>query len=148
FRNCKAKTAFWLSMVIFIIAPVLNWYVTSIAGPGNVKIIASYFYLYKSHSLLNVLWFGLIGSFKGMVLNLHFAVVINAVMLGCFLLGFAAHKSNFFCDLLANKKSVIKIWTSCLIGFFVLEGTDLFFPISPNIKKYYNIDYLIIIITM
>ena len=148
FRNCRAKTAFWIGIGIFIVVPAINPIIISIAGHTGIKIFARYAYLYKSHSLLNVLWFGLIASLKIMVLNLHIAVIINLMMLGCFLLGLAAHKAAFFSNLAANKKTIIKTWIACLIILVITLILNLIFTMPAAVKKYYNPDNWVVLITM
>ena len=149
FRNCRAKTAFWTAIGIFIIVPAINPIIVSIAGHSSgIKLFARYAYLYKSHSLLNVLWFGLVASLKIMVLNIHIAVIVNSIMLGCFLLGLAAHKANFFSNLAANKKVVIKTWTACLIILVITLILNLLFTMPAPVKKYYDPNNWVVLITM
>lgn len=148
FRNCKAKTALWIGIALYIIVPVINWYIVSIAGHEGMGVMTQYKYLFSSHSLFDVIKFNLIVSLRGMLLNIHLLTIINAVMLGCFLIGMAAHKSGFFVHLKKNKKLLIRIWTFCLVLMLVLQGLHYLAKLPAAWEKYYSFNYFTFLSTM
>jgi len=65
FSRCSVKTSPYISAALFLATPVINAIVVHLAGNLDITILKPYLPLYESHSLLNVLWFGLISTWKG-----------------------------------------------------------------------------------
>jgi len=118
FRNCSAKTAFYISLALIIANPVLTAFIFTLRING-MALAAPYFPLYQSHNLLDIFKSGLMGTYKFELLNPFYSVVCHEVILLCFLLGLAAQKINFFGRLNENRKYIKRIfWIS--LGFTLL----------------------------
>jgi uncharacterized protein len=148
FNWCSVKTSLYISAALFLATPVINAIVVHLAGNLDITILKPYLPLYESHSLLNVLWFGLISTWKGQVTNLNLGVTIHTVMFCCFLLGQAAQKSGFFNKIQANKSIIKKIWAIC--GVLIIVDTTLVLTIKKvaDIQDYLNLDYWSVMVIM
>jgi uncharacterized protein len=149
FNRSSAKTAFRLSIVLLIIIPFVAAYVRIHTGP-YVDSLAPYYHLYKNHNIIDVLWFGLTGTWHDEVISLNYAITVHIVMLCCFFLGLAAQKFNFFGNILTNKKHIKRIfWISLIISTLLLISAIL-----TNGKKYeafyahFSTRYLLVLSTM
>jgi len=112
--------------------------------------LAPYYSLYQGHNPLNVLWFGLIGTWHDEVISPVYAITIHVIMLCCFFLGLAAQKFNFFGNLLTNKKYIKRIfWISLIVSVLIFASAIL-----TNDKKYdafysyFSTRYLLVLSTM
>ena len=149
FHRSSAKTAFRLSIGLLIITPFVAAYVRTHIGP-YIDSLAPYYHLYKSHNIINVLWFGLTGTWHDEVISLNYTITVHIVMLCCFFLGLAAQKMNFFGDILTNKKHIKRIfWISLIVSVGLLT-----FSFLVNGKKYdafyshFSMRYLLVLSTM
>jgi len=149
FWRCSARVAFYISVALFLITPAVAAYVFSLGLPGGMKLIEPYFPLYNSHNPLNVLWFGLVATYKYEILSLNYLITVHFIMLSMFFLGLAAQKINFFNRIRENKKYVKRIFwislatTLIFIGLFILTNIKKW-----NWMKYYQPFFFIIIGTM
>lgn len=149
FHRSSAKTAFRLSIGMLILVPFVAAYVRVHSGPYINQLIP-YYHLYQGHNLLNVLWFGLIGTWHDQVLNPTYAITVHIVMLCCFFLGLAAQKKNFFGEILTNKKYIKRIFLISLVTAILLLTSS----ILTSDKKYeafyahFSTRYLFILSTM
>jgi uncharacterized protein len=114
-----------------------------------MDLLKPYFYLFESSNPLNVLWFGLYGTYLYEVLNPNYLITVHVIMLSCFFFGMAAQKSGFLARIHENKKYVKRIfWISLAV---VLTMIALFI-VTEKLKwswtKYYNPFYFIILATM
>ena len=150
FHRCSAKTALYLCVALFLITPAISSYINSIDTSNSLKTLALYLPLYTSHNLLNVLWFGLVGTWYEQVIGLNYLVTVHIVMFACFLLGLAAQKVNFFGRLVENKDVIKKIFWYSLVAIIVLIGIIALLGKPPHnlAVKYYNFSYWIIIAFM
>jgi uncharacterized protein len=149
FWRCSAKVAFLISVALFFVTPAVAAYVNGLGLSGGMKLMEPYFPLYNSHNPFEVLWFGLISSYKYEILSLNYLVTVHVIMLSLFFLGLAAQKINFFNRIVENKKYIKRIfWISLvtvllLIGLFILSSAKKW-----NWMKYYQPFFFIIIGTM
>jgi len=149
FHRSSAKTAFRLSIGLLVIIPFVAAYVRTHTGP-YIDSLIPYYHLYKSHNIINVLWFGLTGTWHDEVISLNYAITVHIVMLCCFFLGLAAQKSNIFGNILMNKKHIKRIfWISLIVSVGLLT-----FSFLVDGKKYdafyahFSIRYLLVLATM
>jgi uncharacterized protein len=149
FHRSSAKTAFRLSIGLLILLPFVAAYVRVHSGP-YINQLAPYYHLYQGHNPLNVLWFGLTGTWHDEVISLNYAISVHIAMLCCSFLGLAAQKFNFFGDILTNKKHIKRIfWISLIVSILVLISAIL-----TSGKKYeefyahFSTRYLLVLSTM
>jgi len=150
FNRCSAKTAFRLSVALLVITPFVDAYVSSMGNGVYADPLLPYYPLYKSHSLLNTLWFGIVGTIHGEVLNLVYLVTVHLVMFCCFLLGLAAQKFDFFGNLRLNKKIVKRIFWISLAVVLSLYAF-LFSTTGKQFNIFYNsvhLHFLVVLSTM
>jgi uncharacterized protein len=147
--NFRAKTTFIIGLILIALAPAVQSYVSSLGIKGGLDLMTGDYPLFESHNPLKVLWFGWLGTYKYEFLSPQYYITCHVVMMGCFLLGVAAHKSSFFIRLKENKKYLKWIfWCSLafallLVGLFITA--DHF---KWNLNKYYNPGYLFILSEM
>ncbi|MCO5945535.1 DUF418 domain-containing protein [Mucilaginibacter flavidus] len=148
FSRCSAKKSLYISAALFLVTPVINGIVVSLAGNLDIGILSPYLPLYKSHSLLNVLWFGLIGTWKGQVTDLNLGVTIHTVMFCCFLIGQATQKSGFFNKIEINKSFIKKTWLVSLI--LILTDSTLVLTVKKvaDMQDYLNLGYWWVMVAM
>jgi len=149
FHRCSAKIAFRICIGLLIIIPFVGAYVRVHTG-HNIDVLIPYYHLYQGHNPLNVLWFGLIGTWYAEVINPTYAITVHLVMLCCFLLGLAAQKFNFFGDILTNKKYIKRIfWINLVVFILIFTLAMLTGDKKYNgFYSYFSIHYLIILPTM
>ena len=116
FYRSSARTAFILSILLFLTAPVVTaWVMTIKTNPAPVP-----YALYASHSLFDVLWFGFVGTVRTQVIDLFYAIAVHQVMLCCFFLGMAAQRVDFFQRVGNDQRLLKRIWRGSLISLAVL----------------------------
>ncbi len=122
FRKCSAKTAFYISFSLLLIIPGVSAFVASLHIRGGMDLFVPYFYLFESSNPINVLWFGLKGTYLFEIVSPNYLITVHVVMLCCFFFGMAAHKSNFMVNLYENKKYVKRIFWISLASVFAIIG--------------------------
>lgn len=149
FWRCSAKVAFIISVCLMVITPAVTAYVSSLAVPGGMSLIEPYLPLYKSHNPVNVLWFGLVGTYKYEILNPGYLITVHFPMLSMFFLGLSAQKINFFTRVKENRKYIKRTFWITLTSVLLLIGMYIVSSIIKwNWMKYYQPYYFIIIGTM
>ncbi len=149
FHRCSAKTAFVISMFLFLLTPAAAAYVFASGVRGGMGLMEPYFPLYKSSDIFSVLWFGLVGTYLFEIRSPNYLITVHVVMLGCFFLGLGTHKVDFFNRLPKNRKYLKRIfWASLafiglMIGLFVLTS-----QMKWGWMKYYQPFYLVILSSM
>lgn len=146
FYRSSARTAFILSILLFLLAPVVTaWVMTIKTNPAPLPYV-----LYASHSLFNVLWFGFVGTVRTQVIDLFYAIAVHQVMLCCFFLGMAAQRVDFFQRVGSDKRLLKRIWWASLItltvlyaGLFLLKHFDV-----RQVFVYFNPLYWIVLLSM
>jgi uncharacterized protein len=115
FRRCTAKTAFYISLALLVVSPVVIAYITTFNING-FAMAAHWFPLYSHHNLADVFKCGLMATYNFEIINPSYSVFCHVIQLSCFLLGLAAQKINFFDRLVENKKCLKRIcWVSFVI---------------------------------
>lgn len=149
FQKCSVKKALYIAAFLFLLIPLVTSLVINFTGPASFGILAPYFPLYKSHSLLRVFWFGLVGTWKGQVVNLNCTGTVHTVMFCCFMVGLAAKKASFFEQITTTYRPAIKkIWLASLVWLIVIVILNLTLQKPVLIAKYYNPDYWVVLVTM
>lgn len=149
-HRLPAKAALIVSILLFVVAaPLVSAYLVRMKAPGSMELVEPYLPLLYSHNPFKVLWFGLIGTFKFEFAALGYLITVHINMMGCFLLGLAAQKTDFFNRLAENKKALKWIFFSTLLLTVV-------FPLYYNfiskptwgLYKYYRFGFINVICTM
>lgn len=152
FYNSSARTTFMVSLILLLGMPALASYVYSLKNESWSQ-FPSLFPLYLSHNPLNVLWFGLKGTWLVQITSRPYLYTVHVVMFCCMLWGFSLYKINFFNDL-ASKIKYIKrtFWISFVIAVFLILANTFVLPAlvknGIDIYKYYNIRYWSILSVM
>lgn len=149
-HRLSAKAALIVSIVLFVVAaPLVSGYLVRIKAPGGMGLVEPHLPLLYSHNPLKVLWFGLVGTYKFEFAALSYLITVHINMLGCFLLGLAAQKIDFFNRLSENKKAVKWIFFSTLLLSISFPLYFIFIS-KPDwaIYKYYRFGFINIISTM
>ncbi|MCR8558000.1 DUF418 domain-containing protein [Mucilaginibacter sp. BJC16-A38] len=141
FSNFTAKTSLYTSAVIFLLIPVVTSLVTRLYGNPGMGLFTPYLHLYAGHSIPDIFWFGLIGTWKGQIINLNCTGTVHTVMFCCFLLGQAAQKAAFFEKMEQNKPVIKKIWLGSLFLSFIAIALNIAFTKPAFITNYFNPDY-------
>jgi uncharacterized protein len=145
----QTRTVFIFSLVILLISPAVGAWISSLNQPNGLERIAGDLSLFSSSNILDVWWFGLKATYKYEVLNLSYLISVHVIMLGCFLLGVATHKSGFLLNLNDNKKIVKRIfWYSLAVVLTMAAIFALIRIFKWNVGKYYAIPGLIILSEM
>jgi uncharacterized protein len=120
FRRSSARTCFVVAIVLFAAVPFVSACLSRISRPGE-DVLAGLIHLYKSHNPLDVFWFGLKGSALSLVSSVSYIVPVRIVMTGCFFLGAAAQKIDFFNRLASFQKQVKLVFWITLAGSVALN---------------------------
>lgn len=149
FYRSSAKTSFIASIVLLLAIPALSSFIASLGDTGWRRMTEA-LPLYQSKNLLDVLWFGLKGTWFAEMISKPYLYTVHVVMFCCFLWGFTLYRINFF-DQLDSKLKYIKrtFWIS--LGVTLL--LTAFFMVGQHLKwetigKYYNMRYWVVLSTM
>ena len=149
FWRCSARVAFFISIGLLLATGAVGAYINGLGLPNGMKLLEPHLYLYQSHNPLNVLWFGLVGTYEYEFVNLQYLITVHFPMLSMFFLGLAAQKIDFFNRLAQNKKYVKRIFWISLASVLLLIGV---FILTDHMKwkwmKYYQPFFFIIIGSM
>ena len=132
FRNSRAKTCFIIALCLFLIVPFMSAYLNRISKPGN-DTLAPLIYLYKSSNPLHVFWFGLKASVLSLFNSYSYIVPVRIVMTGCFFLGMAAQKADFFNRLPGNGR-----WIQRIFWITLASSITLYFFINASTKNHWG----------
>lgn len=149
-HRLSAKAALITSIGLFLIAgPLVSAYLFRLKVPGSMELLEPHLPLLYSNNPVKVLWFGLVGTYKYEMAAMGYLVTVHINMLGCFLLGLAAQKVDFFNRLKENKKALKWIFFSTLL--LSIAFPLYFIYISKptwTIYKYYRFGFINIIFAM
>lgn len=149
FRKIPAKTALYFSIGLLLVIPGIVAWVNSLNMPGGMSLFTPYYHYFESRNPLNVLWFGLIGTYLYEFVSPNYLITVHFVMLACFFLGMAAHKSQFFIRLGDNKKYVKRVfWISLASTLLLTPQVMLSRKFEWNWANYYRPFYWIILGSM
>lgn len=148
FYRSSAKTAFITSIVLLIVIPAIAAYVGTLPNDSQKELL-KLFPLYRSNNLLDVLWFGLKGTYFSEMISKPYLYTVHVVMFCCFLWGFSLYKINFFNKLNSKLKYIKKaLWISLAIAIFL----TIFFQLAKHFKwdflKHYKLGYWLILSSM
>jgi uncharacterized protein len=148
FYRSSAKTTFIISIVLLLALPAIAGYIGGLKDTGWSQ-MEKQFPLYHSNNLLDVLLFGLKGTYFAQIISKPYLYTVHVAMFICFLWGFSLYKINFFNDFTGKTKQVKKAFWICLsIAIFL----TLFFMIDDKLRlgflKYYRLRYWLILATM
>lgn len=149
-HRLSAKAAVIISILLFVVAaPLCSGYLTRTNAAGGMDLVEPYLPLLYSQNPIKVLWFGLIGTIKFEFFALPYLITVHINMLGCFLLGLAAQKVDFFNRLAQNKKALKSIFFSTLL---LSVAFPLYFKFVSKqtwpVYKYYRFGFLSVISMM
>ena len=150
FHRCSAKVVFTISMALLLLSGVVMPLVARLGNVNGMESLTPHVNLFYSHNIFKVLWFGLVGTYKFEIINPTYLITIHIVMLGCFFLGLAAQKIDFFNRIIENKKYVKRIFWGTLIFALLMVGI---FILTNAMKwkwmqDYYQPAFLFIISSM
>lgn len=148
FYRSSAKTAFITSIVLLLAIPAISAYVNTSTNDSQ-NVFVKLFPLYRSHNLLNVLWFGLKGTYFAEMISKPYLYTVHVVMFCCFLWGFSLYKINFFNNLSSKLKYIKRVfWISLAVAIFL----SIFFQLIKHFKwdflKHYKLGYWLILSSM
>lgn len=148
FYRSSAKTAFITSIVLLIAIPAIAAYVGNLPNDSQKELV-KLFPLYRSNNLLDVLWFGLKGTYFGEMISKPYLYTVHVVMFCCFLWGFSLYKINFFNNLTSKLKYIKRaFWISLATAIFL----TIFFQLVKHFKwdflKHYKVGYWLILSSM
>jgi uncharacterized protein len=148
FYRSSAKTTFITSLILLVAIPPVAAYVGSLKETSWDEVV-KLFPLYRSHNLINVLAFGLKGTYFAEMILKGYLYTVHLVMFCCMLWGFTLYKINFFANLAANKKYIIRaFWISLTIAIFI----NVLFIVYDNQKweflKHLRLRYYVVLSSM
>jgi uncharacterized protein len=141
FRGCSAKKSLWIGMVLIASLPWIAYAVDLIPqGPSMSEKVRQ---LYYSHQIWDVWYRNLVTTWFGEIRNMVYTITVHVVMLACFFLGMAAHKSGFFSNLAVQRKILIRIALICCLfsaamWICVLQWPDALKWINGHCKAEFN----------
>lgn len=148
FYNFNTKTLFVFGIGILLLTPFLQSYLGRqhlLFAPNDRDI---FYQLYNRNGILDNIKANLFMRYKWM-LRLSYSIILHLIQLGCFLIGVALHRSNFFAENNINIKIIKRIFLVSLtfsISIFLLQ-----LAIEKNeldFNNYYNLYYPQIIFIM
>lgn len=95
FYKCSTKTLFICGAAILLLTPLLQSYLGRQHLLFAPKDRDTFYQLYNDNTVTDNIKANLFMRYKWM-LRLSYAVILHLVQLGCFLMGAALHRSNFF----------------------------------------------------
>lgn len=141
FYNFNTKYLFVFGITILLVTPFLQSYLGRLHLLFAPKDRDAFYELYNRNSVLDHIKANLFMRYKWM-LRLSYSVILHLVQLGCFLIGAALHRSNFFLQTNVNHKILkrtfgISLTLSIAVYFLQL----LIEKYGWNFNSYYNLFY-------
>lgn len=148
FYKASAKTTFTVSIILLLAIPAINSYVNTLDSSGWAD-LSKLFHLYRSNNLLEVLWFGLKGTYIAEMISKPYLYTVHFVMFFCMLIGFTLYKINFFANL-ENKTKYIKraFWISLAVVILLNIYSVLVNQFKLTYTKHYSLRYILVLSTM
>lgn len=122
FYRTSAKRVFYIGITLLLLLPLLGAYISS-AGISYREEINKLYPLYYSANWLDYFTFNFGWMLYFEILDPDFAVTEHLMLFGCMLLGVAAHRSEFFGDLVTNKKIIRRVFWIGLFTVIILNVT-------------------------
>lgn len=149
FWRCSAKVAFFISIGLLLASGAVAAYLSTSGMINGFLLLEPYLHLYQSNNPLNVLWFGLVGTYAFEIVNLQYLITIHFIMLSLFFLGLAAQKIDFFNRLAENRKYIKRIFWISLLSVLLLIGVFILTNVMKwDWMRYYQPFFFIIIGSM
>lgn len=148
FHRNSAKTNFSISLFLLTILPFVAAYINNLKDSGWAS-MPELFPLYKSKSLVNVLWFGLKGTYVAQIISKPYLYTVHLLMFICMLWGHCLRQIKFF-DNLKDRLPIIQktFWTSLITTLLILGLNGVFAHFKVNVNHYFNLRYLGVVSTM
>lgn len=141
FYNFNAKSLFFFGIVILLLTPFLQSYLGRLHLLFAPKDRDMFYQLYSRNSVLDHIKANLFMRYKWM-LRLSYSIILHLIQLGCFLIGVALHRSNFFLKINSIRK-LLKV----TFGISLFLSISIFFlqlfieKYGWNFNKYYDLYY-------
>jgi uncharacterized protein len=142
FYNFNTKTLFIIVAIILLLTPLLQSYLGTLHLLFTPKYRDTFYQLYNENSILSRIKANLYMRYVWM-LRLSYSIIFHLIQSGCFILGVALQRSNFFTQAGANTNQKLKkiFWASL---FFTITIYFLQLLIERNqwdFSKYYDFYY-------
>lgn len=147
FYRTPAKRVFYISLALLLILPFVSAYIGN-AGISYREEIRQLYPLYYSTNWFDYFTFNFGWMLYFEILDPDFAVTEHLMLFGCMLLGVAAHRSEFFANLITNKKLIKRLFG---IGLLMVITLNLVYILLTQWKspilRYFEFDGWTIITT-
>lgn len=141
FYNFNTKPLFVFGIAILLLTPFLQSYLGRLHLLFAPKDRDMFYQLYNSNSVLDHIKANLFMRYKWM-LRLSYSIILHLIQLGCFLIGVALHRSNFFLQMNSNSKVLKRAFRISLILSIAIFFLQLFIEkYEWNFNKYYDLYY-------
>lgn len=141
FYNFNTKYLFVFGITILLVTPFLQSYLGRLHLLFAPKDRDVFYELYNRNSVLDHIKANLFMRYKWM-LRLSYSVILHLVQLGCFLIGAALHRSNFFLQTNVNHKILKRTFGISLALSIVIYFLQLLIEkYGWNFNSYYNLFY-------
>jgi uncharacterized protein len=141
FYNLNTRSLFILGIAILVLTPLLQSYLGRLHVLFSPKDRDAFYELYYRNTFWDNIKANLFMRYKWM-LRLSYSIILHLIQIGCFLIGAALHRSNFFSQLNSNIKTIKKVFWISLISSILLFFLQ--FLIEKNewiFNKYYDLYY-------
>ncbi|SHM67912.1 DUF418 domain-containing protein [Chryseobacterium polytrichastri] len=141
FYNLNTRTLFILGITILLLTPFLQSFLGRhhlLFTPKNRDL---FYEFYDKNTFFDYIKANLIMRYKWM-LRLSYSVILHLIQLGCFLIGAALHRSNFFSIINNNPRFLKKIfWVSLSLSIVLFISQILIEKYEWEFNTYYNLFY-------
>lgn len=141
FYNLNTKNLFIIGVTILLLTPFLQ----SFLGRHHLLFAPKdrdlFYEFYDRNTFFDYIKANLIMRYKWM-LRLSYSIILHLIQLGCFLIGAALHRSNFFSIIHSNPKLLKKIfWVSLSLSIVLFFSQILIEKYEWEFNTYYNLFY-------
>jgi uncharacterized protein len=131
FYRTPAKRVFYTGIALLLLLPVVSAYISN-AGISYRDEITELLPFYYSTHWLDYFTFNFGWTLYFEILDPDFAVTEHLMLFSCMLLGVAAHRSEFFLNLVTNKGSIKRVFW---IGLFTVILLNLAYILLTQAKS-------------
>ncbi|KPH12939.1 DUF418 domain-containing protein [Chryseobacterium sp. ERMR1:04] len=141
FYNLNTKNLFIIGVTILLLTPFLQ----SFLGRHHLLFAPKdrdlFYEFYDRNTFFDHIKANLIMRYKWMF-RLSYSIILHLIQLGCFLIGAALHRSNFFSIIHSNPKLLKKIfWVSLSLSTVLFFSQILIEKYEWEFNTYYNLFY-------
>lgn len=141
FYSLNTRTLFILGITILLLTPFLQ----SFLGRHHLLFAPKdrdlFYEFYDRDTFFDHIKANLIMRYKWMF-RLSYSIILHLIQLGCFLIGAALHRSNFFSIIYSNPKLLKKIfWVSLSLSIVLFFSQILIEKYEWEFNTYYNLFY-------